>query len=147
MVHVSDTTILVASPIASSIHITSCQHCTIQAHAQQLRIHDSQMLKLEIDLVAGAILEGSHDILFQRPVEVKDFDWLRAGVPSPNFRIEDTVNLDKELSTIPALAVTTPTPSTIPIETKTFMAPLVEALPSKECTIDEQDDDDDDDEL
>jgi hypothetical protein len=91
--HLVDTahvTIVVSQSIASSIHITNCQQCELTARSQQLRIHESTELRFHVQLVAGAILEESKDIVFVggNDLDVKDFNWLRTGVPSPNFRIE-----------------------------------------------------------
>ena len=96
MVDIVHVTIEVLSgPIASSIHITNCHNCQLKAvgSAQQLRIHESTGLRFQVPLVAGAILEESKDIVFlfdgsNTDADVKDFNWLRTGVPSPNYRIE-----------------------------------------------------------
>lgn len=97
LVHIISTKVVVINPIASSIHITDCHDCSIQGKSQQLRIHDSQNLSINVDLIAGAILEGSHDIVFQRVVEVKDFDWLREGMASPNFRFAVSAQDDSKM--------------------------------------------------
>jgi hypothetical protein len=46
---------------------------------------------------AGAILEECTRIVFSSSsqLDVKDFDWLRNGVPSPNYTIEQKIVLDK----------------------------------------------------
>ena len=76
-------------PISSSIHITGCSECEVHCSSQQLRIHQSCDLVLQVEMLAGAILEDSSRLLFRGSnLDVKDFNWLRAGVPSPNFRIE-----------------------------------------------------------
>lgn len=62
--------------------------------AQQLRLHACDDLTCRIALTAGAILEHCRQISFFRasadePLDVKDFDWLYNGMPSPNFTIQD----------------------------------------------------------
>jgi hypothetical protein len=88
-------------PISSAIHITDCHDSSIRTvQVQQLRLHESTNLLCHVDLVtAGAMLEDCKDIVFVVPsadqdkcvVDVRDFNWLREGIPSPNFRIEGEV--------------------------------------------------------
>lgn len=94
LVDLTQVVITLAHPVASSIHVTHCQDCqVVPTKCQQLRIHESVRLDFQqVLLGAGAILEASEDILFgvvddTTVLDVKDFHWLRTGVPSPNFRI------------------------------------------------------------
>jgi hypothetical protein len=95
LVKLYQTTVTVSAMVASSIHVTHCEHCHITGMCQQLRIHESNHVRFQVDSVAGAILEDSTEIVFVasnssvNAVDVKDFNWLRSGVPSPNFRIEE----------------------------------------------------------
>lgn len=89
VVQSSKTTIRVTEPVSSSIHVTDCHDCSFHAKSQQLRLHESTNLNCYVDLVAGAILEDCSGLLFvSNNIDVKDFNWLRTGIPSPNFRIE-----------------------------------------------------------
>ena len=116
LVGLAHTTVTLSTRVASSIHMTQCTDCRIYgATCQQVRIHESTNVRMTVEsilLLAGAILEDSKDIVFcvvhphspdssptsppmnshHRPtthMDVKDFSWLRSGIPSPNFRIED----------------------------------------------------------
>eukprot|EP00934_Nitzschia_sp_Nitz4_P004231 Nitzschia sp. Nitz4//scaffold92_size79448//38546//39864//NITZ4_005391-RA/size79448-snap-gene-0.130-mRNA-1//-1//CDS//3329560186//4221//frame0 len=165
IVESSDTTIHVKAPIASSIHITSCQGCSVYTvDVQQVRIHTTNKLHCYLkELRAGAILEASTQISFYGISEsiVRDFDWLRS-TPSPNFACQksipiietppDTLSTDTPTSiTIdkdPVIAETISTnlPSvTDPPETTTPTVPIVEE--SNDNAEDDDDDDEEDDEL
>jgi hypothetical protein len=88
VVQTTKTTIRVTTPIASAIHVTDCHDCSVHAKSQQLRIHESKDLTFHVELAAGAILEDCTRIMFVSDrIDAKDFNWLRAGIPSPNFRI------------------------------------------------------------
>ena len=100
LVDTNHTTIQVEQHISSAIHVTSCHHVKITATCQQARLHTSSDLTCHFDVVtAGAILEDCVRIIFVTTdnaaaaattttlLEVKDFNWLRTGIPSPNFRI------------------------------------------------------------
>jgi hypothetical protein len=87
------------APIQSAVHVTGCHHLTLLClESQQVRLHESTHLTIHIhNCSASAILEDCSDILFvvtqqqqqqQQTFEAKDFNWLRMGIPSPNFRIE-----------------------------------------------------------
>jgi hypothetical protein len=90
LVQTSKSTITVTEAIASAIHVTDCHGCSIHAHAQQLRLHESTDLTCYAELVAGAIMEDCTRLLFvsHNLDDVKDFNWLRAGSKSPNYSIE-----------------------------------------------------------
>ena len=99
------------SIIHSSIHISNCYGCKIYINqTQQLRIHNSYDLKMYIthSIVAGAILEECQRITFydhcddnfichdeqkqevkngHNNLNVRDFEWMRNGIPSPNYEI------------------------------------------------------------
>ena len=119
LVELDHTTLTLSTRVASSIHVTHCQDCDIQGPAcQQIRIHESTQLRFTLEestIVAGAaILENSKDIVFvvrshnhlpnsttnstttttaATRMDVKDFSWLHAGVPSPNFRMEESTSV------------------------------------------------------
>jgi hypothetical protein len=94
-------TICVRESIQSAVHITSCQHVQLTAVAQQLRLHESTDLTCRVQWQAGAILEDCTRVVFfvektdtdeetntVVDCDVKDFNWLRTGIPSPNFTIQ-----------------------------------------------------------
>jgi hypothetical protein len=90
LVQTSKSTITVTEAISSAIHVTDCHGCSVNAHAQQLRLHESTDLTCHVELVAGAIMEDCTRLLFvsDNLDDVKDFNWLRAGSKSPNYSIE-----------------------------------------------------------
>jgi hypothetical protein len=76
--------------------VTECHGTTLWAEAQQVRLHESTALHCHVSVTGGAILEDCSDIVFyemddddqQLLAQIKDFNWLKQGVASPNFRIE-----------------------------------------------------------
>jgi hypothetical protein len=103
VVQSSKTTIRVTEPVSSAIHVTDCHDCSVHAKAQQLRLHESTDLECHVDLVAGAILEDCTRVVFvSNNVDVKDFNWLRTGIPSPNFCIEPPIATNKESGELPS---------------------------------------------
>ena len=91
--HIKDSTeteITVHEPVSSAIHVTGCQSCNLKASGQQLRLHDSTNLTCEVNIGAGAILEDCSGLVFattKESIDVRDFNWLRSGEPSPNYEI------------------------------------------------------------
>jgi hypothetical protein len=103
VVQSSKTTIRVTKPVSSAIHVTDCHDCSVHAKAQQLRLHESTDLECHVDLVAGAILEDCTRVVFvSNNVDVKDFNWLRTGIPSPNFCIEPPIATNEESGELPS---------------------------------------------
>jgi uncharacterized protein YfaT (DUF1175 family) len=50
-------------------------------------------LTCNVEVTAGAILEDCTGLVFySEAIEVKDFNWLRSGIPSPNFEIKPPLN-------------------------------------------------------
>jgi Tubulin binding cofactor C len=113
LVELDHTTLTLSTRVASSIHVTHCQDCDIQGPVcQQIRIHESTHLRFTLGesmiVAGGAILENSKDIVFvvrshnhhdttaTARMDVKDFSWLHAGVPSPNFRMEESTATDDD---------------------------------------------------
>jgi len=97
MVNVQDSVVRVTPhAIQGAAHVTNCHRSTIVLQSQQLRLHESTDLTCRVQVSAGAILEDCSRVVFQcqaqatgaPPLDVKDFDWLRNGIPSPNFRVE-----------------------------------------------------------
>ena len=111
--NVSNSTIIASTDaITGAMHVTSCHDVKLVCQAfHQLRIHESSDLRIHIHNAAasgGAILEDCTDLVFYVTVpsnvngvgritaggdpcnllEVKDFNWLRNGIPSPNFIVE-----------------------------------------------------------
>jgi hypothetical protein len=78
--------------IQGAAHMNQCRHFTIALRSQQLRLHESSDLQCRVAVSVGAILEECTRITFlsspQHLLDVKDFDWLRNGVPGPNYTVE-----------------------------------------------------------
>lgn len=92
IVQTFETEITLEEP-ARAVHITDCQTCSLNAFAQQLRLHKSTNLTCNVEVTAGAILEDCTGLVFySEAIEVKDFNWLRSGIPSPNFEIKPPLN-------------------------------------------------------
>lgn len=99
--HVSDSIIWACgTPIAGALHITGCSNVQLHVHSfHQLRIHECNNFQCHVQQPAssgGAIMEDCTNMTFyimsqstadNSAFEVKDFNWLRNGIPSPNFRI------------------------------------------------------------
>jgi Tubulin binding cofactor C len=121
MVNVSHSTIRMdTDKISGAIHVTQCHNVQLQIHSfHQLRIHESSNLQCHIshgDACGGIILEDSSLLVFAVKankektfmengnilplLDVKDFNWLRNNIPSPNFRVEVAIdNEEEELTT------------------------------------------------
>mmetsp|Transcript_29574 Transcript_29574/g.44678 ORF Transcript_29574/g.44678 Transcript_29574/m.44678 type:complete len:493 (+) Transcript_29574:87-1565(+) len=110
-------TIDITTPILQgSIHVTSCHNTTLYCASNQLRIHDSSDVDFHVFVKSGPIIEDCSKIKFYGDYfsnhhcpwgqedkegteeedvkkminqfrDVKDFNWLRTLVPSPNFSI------------------------------------------------------------
>jgi hypothetical protein len=70
---------------------------TLRSSCQQLRLHGSTGLDCYVFFEGGAILEDCSRVTFWRRRDVsmgdvRDFNWLKNGVPSPNFVIEEDSN-------------------------------------------------------
>jgi len=174
IVQANDTKIFVQSDSLRAIHVTDCHNgSSIHARAQQLRLHESTDLTCTVDLAAGAILEDCTRLVFYNTttsssssssptnssnnnLEVRDFNWLRTGIPSPNFKIiqaepittqQEPVNIrETENDFSSPLAAKTETPiletaGTAQTENKESLAKQTPV------PIVEDEDDDDDDEL
>lgn len=97
-------------PVCRSIFITDCFDSTFQLACQQLRIHTTGNTKFYIHVTSKAIIEDCEDLGFStytynyekinehflnsklaRDVnnwnDVDDFNWLKLGVPSPNWKV------------------------------------------------------------
>lgn len=102
VVHSTASTIQ-SSTCIGAIHVTDCIRVSVEGHGfppvQQLRLHSSAFLSFGgIHITAGAILEGCHNVTFyqnssdennntSKELQIRDFDWLKPGVPSPNFSV------------------------------------------------------------
>ena len=75
--------------------MTACKELKLYATCHQLRIHESNALKCHVSVGSGPILEDCNSIVFYASnphdlvYDTKDFNWLRNGVPSPNFCIKE----------------------------------------------------------
>jgi hypothetical protein len=119
LIGVNNSTLIVSSNVSSAVHITDCHQTTIRMEktAQQMRIHKSDQLSIHVfqPWTNGAIImEDSNSVNFEVNVntsdpnlscrghscddvvlDVKDFNWLRGNIPSPNF-IVNRVELSKD---------------------------------------------------
>lgn len=91
---VLDSSITIVNSIDGAIHVTDCHNCTLRSTCQQLRLHGSTRLECHVLFRAGAILEDCNRISFWKTREdtfgdIRDFNWLKNGIPSPNFSIEE----------------------------------------------------------
>eukprot|EP00980_Cylindrotheca_fusiformis_P027868 scaffold22560_cov135-Cylindrotheca_fusiformis.AAC.79 len=97
IVDTSDTEIILDDP-ARAIHVTNCHTSSLNAFAQQLRLHKSTDLTCTVEVSAGAIMEDCTRLVFcSEMIEVKDFNWLRSGVASPNFEIKAPLKSEDSL--------------------------------------------------
>lgn len=141
-------------------------HLQLQGSCQQIRLHESLDVQCVIfagGILGGAILEDCRRIVFavperyERTVDIRDFSFLKKGVPSPNFRIERLSMVEKSQSDI---VVATRTVGSSPFPSRTVnhaqstddckrKQTLDTAVPTNEAPILSPDDDDDsdDDEL
>lgn len=91
--NVTNCVIHITNTIDGAIHVTACQEMILNATCHQLRMHESTHLECHVMVGSGPILEDCTDIIFfacqesDLVYDAKDFNWLRNGVPSPNFRI------------------------------------------------------------
>lgn len=91
---VHDSSILIANSVDGAIHVTDCHGLTLRSTCQQLRLHGSIGLDCHVPFKGGAILEDCSRITFwkRRDVpmgDIRDFNWLKNGLPSPNFAVEE----------------------------------------------------------
>jgi Tubulin binding cofactor C len=188
LIGLTETTVIVSSSVASAVHITDCHKSVLQmVHvAQQMRIHKSNQLSINLSQpwTQGAIImEDSKQLEFQVQVsttdssdeaeeeeedksnnayhhllDVKDFNWLRTGIPSPNFTVttvirgsgknDDDDNQNQQSATTSPTTLTTidnfqhgvPPPAPVAV----LDDPTAVPAPADD---EENDDDDDDDEL
>ena len=119
--NVSNTEIVVKEgAVTGAMHVTKCNGVKLSCQSfHQLRIHESSDLRFTIGDAkssGGVILEDCRNLTFiincltsghsgaasdgvvsdeTQLLDVRDFNWLRNGIPSPNFEIE-TVLSDRE---------------------------------------------------
>ena len=101
--NVTNCIIHITNTIDGAIHVTACEEMILYATCHQLRLHESAHLQCHVKVGSGPILEECTDIILYAYHEsdlvydAKDFNWLRNGIPSPNFRIVKESNDDKDL--------------------------------------------------
>jgi hypothetical protein len=100
-VSVSGSIVRVPNKVDGAVHVTACHKTSLWCHSQQLRLHESTHLQCHSTVSAGAILEDCNRIVFfvggdKSALDVKDFNWLKRGVPSPNYSIEEEDGNNKE---------------------------------------------------
>jgi len=105
IIDTTNTTLRITRPIHGPVHLTNCHDTHIQiAFARQLRIHNCTNVSFECHVASGPIIEectkmkfyqqnylceeGSDNIDNQNLYwDVKDFQWLKTLVKSPNFEV------------------------------------------------------------
>jgi len=119
MVSVNGSCVRVAKAIGGPVHLTQCHTSELHLSCQQLRLHESTDLTVRLSVApAGIILEDSNLIVFQcneneMLLDIKDFDWLRSGIPSPNFSVQTIYEEDDEKDGKEEKALTGETDGTI----------------------------------
>lgn len=88
--------------VAGPIHVTNCNDTTIISVSRQLRVHECKNVTFSINVSSGPIIEDCKNIVFTAISydqseknktnknmywDVKDFNWLKTSVPSPNFKV------------------------------------------------------------
>ncbi|GAX19294.1 hypothetical protein FisN_4Lh130 [Fistulifera solaris] len=99
LLSVSESSIIIENNVDGAIHATECHHMTLRSTCQQLRLHGSTGLDCYVFFKGGAILEDCSRINFWKRRDtsmgdVRDFNWLKNGVPSPNFVVDEENNED-----------------------------------------------------
>jgi Tubulin binding cofactor C len=89
---------VVPNAIQGAVHVTNCHSSKLTLSAQQLRLHDCRDLACVVSVSAGAIMEGCQRMAFvnsasDHNLDVKDFDWLRHGIQSPNYTIQQHASM------------------------------------------------------
>jgi Tubulin binding cofactor C len=159
-VNVIHTSLDVYHPVVGAIHVTECQEVTFMdgIQAQQLRLHHSKDIHCyNSHIHAGTILEDCQHVTFHVPSttnpaeyrnNIKDFNWLRNGIPSPNFSIQifDPTSTTTTTTSTTMLHGTTGTPAVR--NDPSIDPPSIELPdPSTHNNILEENDDSDDDEI
>lgn len=111
--NVSSTAIRVSHPVEGAIHVTACCGMELYGSCHQLRIHECKQAKFHVQVQSSPILEDSTGIIFftsgnkndDAVHDAKDFNWLRNGVPSPNFEIVEETMMEAECAIGPDCAV------------------------------------------
>lgn len=105
--NVTNCVVRVANAIDGAVHVTACREMELHATCHQLRMHESNDLKCHAMVGSGPILEDCTGIIFHASgqendlvYDAKDFNWLRNGVPSPNFRIVEESDETKEMNVV-----------------------------------------------
>uniref|UniRef100_A0A672H9S0 Tubulin-specific chaperone C n=1 Tax=Salarias fasciatus TaxID=181472 RepID=A0A672H9S0_SALFA len=101
---------ILCGPVSSSVFIDQCRNSTLAFPCQQLRTHNTTDTQVYLHVTSRAIIEDCHGVGFapftwsyptleedfavsgldrQRNnwSQVDDFNWLAAGVPSPNWTV------------------------------------------------------------
>lgn len=101
---------ILCGPVSSSVFIDHCRNSTLAFPCQQLRTHNTTDTQVYLHVTSRAIIEDCHGVSFapftwSYPTleedftvsgldrernnwsQVDDFNWLAAGVPSPNWSV------------------------------------------------------------
>ena len=101
---VSNCTVRLLQAVQGAIHVTDCHDTSLWSQSHQLRLHESSNLACHSVVSAGAILEDCTNLVFYTAtttLDVRDFNWLKSGIPSPNFKIErekETASVERKAS-------------------------------------------------
>ena len=94
MTNIHGSSLRVTKAIDGPTHVTQCHTSIFYLSCQQLRLHESTDLTVQLPVApVGIILEDCNSVVFQcnaseSDLDIKDFAWLRSGTPSPNFTVE-----------------------------------------------------------
>ena len=103
---VSNCTVRLLQVVHGAIHVIDCHNTSLWSTSHQLRLHDSSNLSCHVTVSAGAIVEDCTNLVFYAAttsLDVKDFNWLKSGISSPNYKIEpEATAAEKEPSVLAA---------------------------------------------
>ena len=130
--------------------MTACRGLELYATCHQLRMHESNTLDCYVTVGSGPILEDCTNIVFRASrkddlvYDAKDFNWLRNGIPSPNFCVVEEILDAKETK---YQNTTGPCKADLADETRTENGGSEEAALKGSVSTNAVQSDDDDDEL
>ncbi|XP_026771227.2 tubulin-specific chaperone C [Pangasianodon hypophthalmus] len=101
---------ILSGPVSSSVFVDECKDSTLVLACQQLRTHNTTSTQIYLHVTSRAIIEDCHGVSFapfnwtyreldddfqvsgldpkrNNWSQVDDFNWLAAGMPSPNWTV------------------------------------------------------------
>lgn len=119
-VNVHDSSIQLENAVQGAVHVTQCHHTSFSIlQTQQLRLHESHHIECHVLVTAGTILEDCHHVTFcamtadASTADIKDFNWLRTDIPSPNVVVQPCRHNNESLSMACHVNRTSSTPSMV----------------------------------